>query len=196
MELIVVIAIIGVLAAILVPTLMGYVLSSHVTNANTTASKMRENVSYFLTQANADGYGMFISHTAVCDVDVTIVNSDWQITTSNPGAFFTRGAITWTGSGSGKQGDSPAGKNAESILAIYLAELFRDVENGHCEFKLVGGVCFALYFTEDTTAPVPGMPGFGDGQPWAVQNYVWDGHNQGVSPSGFIVGTSPLLEIV
>ena len=195
MELIVVIAIVGVLAAILIPTLMGYVLNSHITNANTTASKMRENVSYFLTQANVDGYGMFIAHTAVCDVDVTIEDSEWKVTTSNPSAFFTRGAITWTGSGSGKMGDEPAGKNAESLLAIYLANLFRDVQNGHCEFKLVGGVCFALYFTEDTTAPVSELPGFGDGQPWSVEYYEWDGQNQGVSPSGYVVGTSPVLLI-
>ena len=37
-ELIVVIAIIGVLAAILVPTMLGYVTSSRVTSADTTAA--------------------------------------------------------------------------------------------------------------------------------------------------------------
>ncbi|HBI52152.1 MAG TPA: prepilin-type cleavage/methylation domain-containing protein, partial [Ruminococcaceae bacterium] len=57
-ELIVVIAIIAILAAILIPTMIGYVTRSHVAGANSTAGKMRDNISYFMTQAGADGYGM------------------------------------------------------------------------------------------------------------------------------------------
>ena len=57
-ELIVVIAIIGVLAAILVPTMLGYVTSSRVTSADTTAAKIEDTVDTFLTQADTAGYGM------------------------------------------------------------------------------------------------------------------------------------------
>ncbi|MBQ9382888.1 MAG: DUF5021 domain-containing protein [Ruminiclostridium sp.] len=194
-ELIVVIAIIGVLAAILIPTMIGYVLRSRINNANAAAAKMMQNISYFLTQANADGYGMFVSHTAVCDVDVTVTQGLWEIETSNPQAFTDRGLTQWTGSGSGRRDDSKAGVNAESLLAIFLADEFRDIDNGHAEFKLVGGVCFALYLTTETTAAVDEIPGFGDGQPWSVDYYAWDGFTQGVSPSGFVVGTSPVLQM-
>ena len=52
-ELIVVIAIIGVLAAILIPTMLNYLTRSHVSNANTTAGKLRDNITYFMTRADA-----------------------------------------------------------------------------------------------------------------------------------------------
>ena len=45
-ELIVVIAIIGVLAAILIPTMLGYVTSSRVTSANSTAASIKNNISF------------------------------------------------------------------------------------------------------------------------------------------------------
>ena len=192
-ELIVVIAIIAVLAMILVPTMLGYVLKSQVTNANAAASKMRESVSYFLTQANADGFGMFVSQSAVCDVDVTISGGDWYINTSDPTVFIARGAVKWRGSGDTTK--PPSSSTAEDRLANYLADLFRDVDTGHAEFKLVGGVCFALYFTTQTSSDISELPGFGDGQPWSVDFYSWDGQYQGITQSGYIVGTSPVLQI-
>ncbi len=194
-EVIIVIAIIGVLAAILIPTMIGYVLKSKINNANAAAAKMMQNVSYFLTQANADGYGMFVSHTAVCDVDVEIDQGLWTVKTNNPNAFTKNGRVLWQGSGSGRRDDTRNGVNAETLLSIYLADEFRDIESGHAEFKLVGGVCFALYLTTETTDPITDLPGFGNGDPWSVEAYEWDYHNQGVTPSGIIVGTSPVLPL-
>lgn len=194
-ELIVVIAIIGILAMILIPTMIGYVIRSQVTNANATASKMRDEISYFLTEANANGYGMFLSNTAVSDFDVTISGGLWDLTDTNPSAFATFNSVSWSGAGSGQFGDPSNTINAETRLAIYLADKFRDVQNGHVAFKLVGGVCVALYFTQDTTAAVTELPGFGDGQPWATDFYTWDYNNQGVTSTGYIVGTSPVLNL-
>ncbi len=194
-EIIVVIAIIGVLAMILIPTMVGYVTRSHVTNANAAASKMRDEIAYFLTEANANGYGMFLSNTAVSDFDITINGGLWEITDTNPGAFAAHNSISWSGTGSGQFGDPSNSINAETRLAIYLAEKFRDVQSGHVEFKLVGGVCMALYFTQDTTAAVTELPGFGDGQPWATDFYTWDYNNQGVTSTGYVVGTSPVLNM-
>lgn len=54
-ELIVVIAIIGVLAAILVPSMLGYVQNSRITQANANAKQIYTAVSAELTQASIDG---------------------------------------------------------------------------------------------------------------------------------------------
>ena len=49
-ELVVVIAIIGVLAAILVPTMIGVVQDSRVTSSNTTASQIKTQATTWLTK--------------------------------------------------------------------------------------------------------------------------------------------------
>lgn len=192
-ELIVVIAIIGVLAAILIPTMIGYVTRSYVTNANATASKLRDSVTYFLTEANANDYGMFKSETAVCDVDITVTNSLWSITLTDNSVFICHGGMTWPSTGVGQKDDSMATTDATSRLAIYLAESFRDIKDAHIEFKLVGGVCVALYITTDTTNEISGIPEFGNGTPWDVESYHWDYQNQGVTLEGYVVGTSPVI---
>lgn len=193
-ELIVVIAIIGILAAILIPTILGYLTRSHVSNANTVAGKLRDNMSYFLTKANADGYGMFLSRTAVCDVYISVSNSVWTVTTSDKTVFVSHFGTKWTGSGTGYYGDSGAGStNAEDRLASYLASVFRDIENGYAEMRLVGGVCSALYYTGDQTTAVTTMPAFDAANGWSVDTFNWDGRNQGITSDGVTVGTSPVL---
>ena len=52
-ELVVVIAIIGVLAAILVPTMIGVVQDSRVTSSNTTASQIKTQATTWLTKMDA-----------------------------------------------------------------------------------------------------------------------------------------------
>lgn len=62
-ELIVVIAIIGVLAAILVPTMLGYVRKSKISSANTAASNVYKAINSALTELDEEGIdvsGLFI----------------------------------------------------------------------------------------------------------------------------------------
>lgn len=54
-ELIVVIAIIGVLAAILVPTMLGYVKKSKLSSATTTASSIHKAINTALTELDEEG---------------------------------------------------------------------------------------------------------------------------------------------
>ena len=193
-ELIVVIAIIGVLAAILIPTLLNYVTRSHVSNANTTAGKMRDCVSYFLTEADTEGYGMFLSSTALCDVDIAIVGGQWNLTTSDHTVFVNHYTTTWQGHGTGTKGVSGTTSTcAETRLASYLANTFPELTDGYVKFRLIGGVCSALYFTDQQTTAVTSMPAFGNAMGWSVDAYSWNKLDQGVTSDGIIVGTSPLL---
>ncbi|MCQ2490373.1 MAG: prepilin-type N-terminal cleavage/methylation domain-containing protein [Ruminococcus sp.] len=84
-ELIVVIAIIGVLAAILVPTMLGYVRKSKISSANSAASSVYKGINSALTELDEEGIdvgGLYIlkwsgtawsADTAATDV---ITNSD------------------------------------------------------------------------------------------------------------------------
>lgn len=194
-ELIVVIAIIGVVAAILVPTMLGYTISSRVTSANSTASDLQKAINLFLTEANTQQYGMFVSRSNNTEMQVSIVNGVWSLTISDPSVFVNNGSARWSGSGTGQNGIPAANaQNAEDLLATRLASLFGEVKTGYISAYLEGGICRALYYTADTTAAVPNMPAFGIGG-WSVATHGWDGNNAGVTPDGTIVGTSPKLTL-
>ena len=141
-EMLVVIAIIGALAAILIPTLIGYATKSHIASINSTAGKMRDNVSYFMTQAGSEGYGMFRSHDAICDVTMVIVDKEWTVTTSTQDVFLSQYATQWTSTGTATMDSTEDITNGEQRMACYFARTFRDVENGYCKFRLIGGVEF------------------------------------------------------
>ena len=84
-ELIVVIAIIGVLAAILVPTMLGYVRKSKISSANSAASSVYKGINSALTELDEEGIdvgGLYILKwngtawsTTTTDTDV-ITNAD------------------------------------------------------------------------------------------------------------------------
>lgn len=84
-ELIVVIAIIGVLAAILVPTMLGYVRKSKISSANSAASSVYKGINSALTELDEEGIDVGGLHilkwngtawsTGTTDTDV-ITNAD------------------------------------------------------------------------------------------------------------------------
>lgn len=193
-ELIVVIAIIGVLAAILIPTMMGYVTNSHVSSANTTAANLKKSVGYFLTDADTLGYGMRLSDDACCEVDIVVQDGLWTVTIDGVDLdviFNDSEEVQWTGSGSGRAGDAWTLTNAESRLAIGLAKLLPEVDEARIGFWIEKGICSALYYTEDTTSDVT-IQSFTNGG-WSSDSYIWNGQTAGVSSEGYVIGTSPAL---
>lgn len=161
-ELIVVIAIIGVLAAILIPTMLGFVTNSRVTSANTTASEVQKQINQFLTDSDTAGYGP-LKGTATTTIAIEISGGTWNVTVSDPTAFKTGNAITWTASGTGTAGATKVGvTNATDLLAINLADLFPSVSNGAINANVISGSCTAVWYTADasTVAAVTGAPEF------------------------------------
>lgn len=189
-ELIVVIGIIGLLAAILVPTMLGYTIQSRVTSANRTASDFRKAINYFLTEANAQEYGMFVSRLSTTEMQISISNGDWQLTVSDPTVFVQAGSAVWSGSGTGHSNTpAPNPGNAEDLLIARLANQFGEIKTGHIEAYLEAGVCCALYYTPDTDQAVT-MLAFGTGG-WSSNSFTWDGNTAGINSQGYYVGTSP-----
>ena len=191
-ELIVVIAIIGVLAAILIPTMLGFVTNSRVTSANTTASEVQKQINQFLTDSDTAGYGP-LKGTATTTIAIEISGGTWNVTVSDPTAFKTA-------SGTGTAGATKVGvTNATDLLAINLADLFPSVSNGAINANVISGSCTAVWYTADasTVAAVTGAPGFGaDAQhAWATDPFAWDNSTAGITTDGFTVGTAPVLSL-
>ena len=193
-ELIVVIAIIGVLAAILVPTLLGYATQSKVTSANSTAANIKKLISNYLTEADAHEYGMSVSESCSATGEIVITDGEWAMTIDDPTVFHGKeNYIEWDGTGAGKAGDDhSAVGSAEDELTIKLANAMPEIESGFIKFYLVGGSCRALYMTTEQNTDVT-MPVF-TADNWTDKYYSWDGEYAGIS-DGVVVGTAPQLSL-
>ncbi len=195
-ELIVVIAIIGVLAAILVPAMLGYVTSSQVTSANSTAASIKNNIDNFLTDCDTNGYGMLRGSTNTSTITITVSNGSWSVTNTTPGSFKNGNGKTWDGAGTGSAGATKVGvADPESLLAIQLADLFPEIQTASIGAWVEGGKTLAVYYTADTDGAVTSLAGNIGSGGWQTDPFSWDNSTAGVSSEGFIVGTAPTLAL-
>ena len=126
-ELIVVIAIIGVLAAILVPSMLGYVKKSKVSSANSTASTLQKAI-----------------NTTLIEVDEQ-TQSSGDITAVEKADNKSSTAITFTG--------APSGVDCEAKLKNYMEKVKNIAFYAECEGGACTGVAIALDNTYTGTAP-------------------------------------------
>lgn len=210
-ELIVVIAIIGVLAAILVPTLLGVVTKSRVTSADSTAKSIRDTIDSFLTDADTAGYGMKTSNSVKAQLKVTVSTASgvttWTVTKSDQN-YFKKGngtEVAW-GAADGSWASNKASatstdlKSGETLLAKVLYERFPDMKAATIAVSLRGGAnTVALAYTADAS---DNTLAFGGEFPSVDSNgnfkssFKWDGKTAGISATnGYIVGTSPKVEL-
>lgn len=209
-ELIVVIAIIGVLAAILVPTMLGMVTKSRVTSANSTAKSFKDQIDTFLTNADTVGYGMKTSSSTLQQLDITVSTSDgtvtWACTAADADNFKSGNgtSIKWGADASVKAGASKSGvTSAEALLCLTLADYFPDLKSASIHVSLRGNAnCVALAYTADTSDTLKAMaaaPDVNTSGSYPILNKdtgefescAWDGKTAGVSGDGYIVGTAP-----
>lgn len=201
-ELIVVIAIIGVLAAILVPTMLGYVTSSQVTSADTTAASIEDSIDNFLTSADTQGYGMKQSSSATILITGSVdASGKWSIELNKDADSAFKDSAKWsTLKASDVLPNQPkTSANNVTLLAIELANLFPSLKNACFEASCVGGDCVAVWYTADTSKggevkDLTGGKNLTNGK-WKGENFAWDGNTAGISSDGYIVGTSPKLQL-
>ena len=196
-ELIVVIAIIGVLAAILVPTMLGMVTKSRVTSVNSTAASFLSNIDSFLTDADTNGYGMLkgSSNTSAMTFSVND-KGEWTVTVSNHDkAFKTGGTKKWvaaTTSTVTKDTAKTDAKDATTLLAIEMANLFPTMKSSFIWVYAVGGDGQYCYYTADAVTAPTGAPTVED---FKAESCKWDGNTAGIASSGEIIGTAPALQL-
>ena len=195
-ELIVVVAILGVLAAILIPTLLGITIRATVGSANTTASELKKQIGYFLTMADANRKNYMLMGEDCREV-FTIDAAQ------NPSAF-SPDTVTWGNAATVTQATNTVNSQyGEELLGMYLRDVFPTISNGVIRANCIKGVCVSVWYTPDTTniSDINDVPAFGTSKAWVDDNgdeitkYRWDGTTAGVSTDGYTIGTAPALDI-
>lgn len=204
-ELIVVIAILGVLVAILVPTFLGITIRANVGSANSTAAQMKKTIDLFLTQADANRKNYMLMGDGCREVfTITVIDGTWYVDAAQNPSAFSPDTVTWGNAATVTQSTNTlSSQYGEELLAMNLRDAFPTLKNGVIRANCIKGVCVSLWFTADTTNPadVNDIPDFGTSNAWVDSNgneievYRWDSNNAGVNLDGYTIGTAPVLEL-
>lgn len=194
-ELVVVIAIIGVLAAILVPTMIGVVQDSNITSADSTASQIKTQTTNFLTKADTAKQSIRGTSTLLtlkCTVGAVAKSEEsssitpWnvEIDGGNKAQFGSNGD-KWTFDG---------GKDKNTDFNMFMADVLRDFKQGYAE----------IYILDAAVIGVVVIPGGAEiDVPADLRKAeVWNGDQEidwgksgkaGVNDESIIIGTSPKI---
>ncbi|MBQ8193904.1 MAG: DUF5021 domain-containing protein [Oscillospiraceae bacterium] len=209
-ELIVVIAIIGILAAILIPVMMGMVTTSQITSANHTADNLGETLERYLTTLDGKGCGMLNSNTATTIITMTVTQvngkTTWLTNISDTDSFLSIPDFDWTTAPTAvTDGDIMAthSKNPANLISLTMCDAFPEIDQGYIWIALKRNHPMALYYTDETAAiteletafDATGVLAATDKVDWAKGISTWNGDTAGISQSGVIVGTFPALDI-
>lgn len=176
-ELVVVIAIIGVLAAILVPTMLGVVQDSRITSADSAAAQVKTQTTTWLTNMDAAKKTL---KGGTGEITVTVTAGTWS--TSGVGTFQagTGTAASWTG-----------GTDKNFDYCLYMADVLRDIKNATISITLKNGGVVGV-------GMVDGDAGYGNTMPaqsdWDAGTFSFGGDKAGLDSDGVVIGTNPKLQ--
>ena len=191
-ELVVVIAIIGVLAAILVPTMIGVVQDSRVTSSNTTASQIKTQATTWLTKMDAAKKTLKgpANGDPFITVDVTVGASGATDGNGNPDWVPTASAGTFlTGAGTAAAWD---GDDVNYNFAAFMADALRDFKAGSVQLTIQNGGVIGVAVVEGDTAFAGSWPATTN---WTSGEFAFGGSKAGVLADSTIMGTSPALAL-
>lgn len=204
-ELVVVMAVIGVLAAILVPVLLGVTIRANIGSANSTASEIKKQIGYFLTMADANRKNYMLMGEDCREVfTLTVSDGNWHIDAAQNPSAFSPDTVTWGNAADVDESTTTTSSQyGEELLGMYLKSCFPELRNGVIRANCIKGVCVSAWYTPDTTdiSDINDVPQFGTTAAWVDENgdeitkYRWDGTQAGVSADGYIIGTAPMLDL-
>ena len=184
-ELIVVIAIIGVLAAILIPTMIGYVRNANITSADQTAASIRKTITNTISSMETKGCTLKGTGT----VKISEISNN-----GGANSQFTFGTIAAAGGEAAAadavtvSGKKPAGGNwsMDDMKAAWKEALEKDLKEikaGTAIIVIKNGVCTQVAYSSSSTV-------------FAAINEVTPGSFRGANCdegiiNGDIVGTNP-----
>lgn len=172
-ELVVVIAIIGILAAILIPMISNTVVSARITSANSNATNITKVIDVFMTTNQ-------ITQINAAVFTITVNGNTW---TGSALAGLTGGGLTW-GSGATYSG-TPNTSSGESMLLAALAKDLAGIGDSSIYVVFDGGFARFAAYAKGTSALAGELPPLNNAQP----DFSGGWSNQ--SPSGRIIGTYP-----
>lgn len=187
-ELVVVVAIIGVLAGLLVPTMFDAVTNSRIASAQQTAKVIRDRSAEFFTKMDTQ------MHTHVGEVQkvvITVDNGTWSMT-GGSAADWVDGVNHWnTLPGVSDPGNDPR-QNTEllSSLAVSAQSIGTAYIEMYVEYAHVVGVTVI----EGASAPAGTMPA---AQDFTDRTFSYGGGDRaGRMQDGTVIGTAPILSLV
>ncbi len=196
-ELIVVIAIIGVLAAILTPIMLGMVAKARVSSANSTAAAVGRCAEAFFVQADANGWG--VKPNTACTIKITVSKDSgrpvWKCV-SLDAASLTSGEnpeISWSSGGTFSTGQDTSGETRGDVLLLaQLSDQFTNVSSAFISITMYGAKCTYVVYCSDTDTALADSeyPLPADGR--APTSYAWS-DVVGITQNGYIIGTSPAV---
>lgn len=188
-ELIVVIAIIGVLAAILVPTMLGYVQSSRVTAADQVAKTIKDAAQVCATEMDTLGNGL--TNTALVIGGTYTASSRSVSLVTDAGAATTAIGNDTNSTGNYKgmdpHGATAATKHANKLISS-LTTLLTEAKDGSFVIVYTNGTCTQAYWSEDVAAAT--LVGNIDSTTHLITTSAW-GTPGVLSAGGQIVGSNP-----
>lgn len=205
-ELIVVIAIIGVLAAILIPTMLGYVTSSRVTSANSTAASIYKEVNTWLTDMDGKGCGMKkgtgTALQLVVNISFNSSNANGCAVMDGAGGVGTTLADAYTTATiwNEKTTVCATGADLQANFEKKLGDLFPDA-SASAIIYLEGGTCKGVVYTADNDAGTLAATDLPTGENMyfsdndgSWQTNGWTNGTNGIGQDGSIYGTNPVAE--
>lgn len=185
-ELIVVIAIIGVLAAILVPTMMGMVTKARVTSADETAKTIADTVNTWMSDLESTN-GVIPSAETCIEISGKCGDPD------NNGHATTMSCVT-TGFKAANDAD---GKKAQQKLQDTINNNY-NFNNSITAIVIVKNRKVVGCAYSDSAAAVATLKEEFKAANFTSGGYAWDGKTDGIGSGkldGYTIGTSPKLTI-
>lgn len=187
-ELVVVVAIIGVLAGLLVPTMIDAVTNSRIASAQQTAKVIRDRSAEFFTKMDTQ------MHTHVGEVQkvvITVDNGTWSMT-GGSAADWVDGVNHWNTLPGVSDPGNDSRQNTEllSSLAVSAQSIGTAYIEMYVEYAHVVGVTVI----EGASAPAGTMPA---AQDFADRTFGYGGGDRaGRMQDGTVIGTAPILSLV
>ncbi len=180
-ELVVVIAIIGVLAAILIPTMMGVVQDSNITAADSTANQVKTQTTTFLTKMDAAKHGLRGVGDTIVTLDIDVSGGTWTVTPPAATVKF--------GDGSKAKWLDGSSDDKNFHYDAFMADVLRDLKDADIRVYLQNGACIGVALVEGT-GDFPSLT-----INWANNAAQFDGSKPGLMADGTIIGSNPKLQI-
>lgn len=190
-ELVVVIAIIGVLAAILVPTMLGVVQDSRITSANSSAQQVKDRTTEFLTKMDA-AKASYKGGTTTKTVNLTVDKGVWSLELGSSDGSSTDwldGNDHWGSQYDTTSADSEAQKKKDTEFVAYIGDSLSDLKNAYIKVYIQSGKVIGVACVDGATSSVDNIPADTDFQ---AGTFEWTG-KAGINSDNIVVGTSPVL---
>ena len=166
-ELIVIVAIIGVLVAIIVPTIIDYYRRSKVATANATAAEIKNHIQYFLMEVSITGNGMKHGQDINAQMMFMCNNGKWMVKTECKvnGKNDPDGRLTffdhenwWKNNANGYITDTTSRQDPNHQLAMCraVADCCPDLQNGFIMAFFTDGECRGVVYYPDLCFKWPG----------------------------------------